>query len=210
MVLTGLATICADAGESGPPEAWTGHARSCLEDVFSVEARFTQEIIHSSGKAGSKSSGKVMVKRGQLMRLEYDDPAGALVVSDGKILRSWNPETKTVYETPAKTSPLWGAFAFVLSADPPDDLRVRFLGGAASPETSGRRGVLELVPSRKSTFSRVLVTLEPTCPPVKRVTIVDLAGTATRITLDDYRTNVGMKKAIFSFATPKGARVVRP
>ncbi len=186
------------------------HARACLDGIFSMEADFTHEIIHRLGNRGATMSGQVQLRRGGRMRLEYSDPEGHLLISDGVNLQSYNPSTKTVIQGSARTDSVISAFDFVLDGGEAKAFDVSFLGGAATPK-DGASGVISLVPKKHNPLvARVLVTMSPTCPPVKRVTIVDRAGTAIRITLENIRTNVGLGKARFQFTPPRGAKVVRP
>ena len=210
LVLLAPLACPADGDTADPVVAWSKHIAGCARDVFSLEAAFTQETIHATGKASPTSRGRVRIKRKGLLRIYYDDPPDAVVACDGTTMRTWNPETNTVYEMAAERSPLWRAFAFALSDKSSTDLEPRFVGGARAPGTGEERGVLELKPPGGSTASRIILTVEPSCPPIKRVTIIDRAGTATRITLDGVRTNVGMKRELFSFPIPQGAKIVRP
>lgn len=210
LVLLAPLACPADGDAADPAVAWSKHIAGCARDVFSLEAAFTQETIHATGKASPTSRGRVRIKRKGLLRIDYDDPPGAVVACDGATLRSWSPETRTVYEMTARRSPLWSAFAFAMSDPSSPDPAPRFVGGDPSPRPGKGRGVLELIPPKGSTASRIILTVEPSCPPVRRVTIIDRAGTATRITLDGVRTNVGMKRGLFSFPVPQGAKIVRP
>ncbi|MFO8072856.1 MAG: outer membrane lipoprotein carrier protein LolA [Polyangia bacterium] len=200
-----------DAGAAlDPALRWLESARECLDGAFSFEADFTQELIHPLGNPTGPMRGRVQLRRGDRLRLDYRKPRRRLVVSDGEIVRAWDPENRTVIETRSARSPIHAAFRFALAAGGSDDFTARLLGGPGDPARGGP-AVLELIPLRESPLvERVLVTLVPDCPPVRRVVLIDRAGCAVRITFFEARLDAGIGHRRFVFEPPPGARVVRP
>ncbi len=193
-----------------PIEAWLDHGRGCLDGVFSLAADFTQETIHVLGGDMEVMEGTVQLRRGKRIRLEYKKPQRLLVVSDGKVVRAWRPETRTVIEGSSRKDMVALAFGFVLGEQEEEAFDTRFVGGDAEP-VEGSRGVIELVPRTPIPLvERILLTMEGSCPSVSRVVLIDRAGTATRFTLTNVKTNTGIGHKRFIFKPPKGAKIIRP
>lgn len=193
-----------------PSGAWLDHGRGCLDGVFSLEADFKQETLHVLGGSMEGMEGTVQLRRGSRIRLEYKKPEHLLVVSDGKIVRAWNPETRTVIEGSCGKDMVALAFGFVLGEPKEEEFEARFVGGDARP-VEGSRGVIELIPKTQIPLvERILLTMEGSCPSVSRVVLIDHAGTATRFTLSSVKTNTGIGHRRFIFKPPKGAKIVRP
>ena len=196
--------------QTDPIEAWLDHGRGCLDGVFSLEADFTQETIHVLGGDMEVMEGTVQLRRGSRIRLEYKKPQRLLVVSDGKVVRAWNPGTRTVIEGSSRKDMVALAFGFVLGDQKVEAFDTRFVGGDAKP-VKGSRGVVELVSRTPIPLvERILLTMEGSCPSVSRVVLIDHAGTATRFTLTNVKTNTGIGHKRFIFVPPKGAKIIRP
>jgi outer membrane lipoprotein-sorting protein len=193
-----------------PAAAWIAHAVGCLDKTRTLEADFTQEIIHRLDGRAEVARGKLQLRRGHRLRMEYDDPPGALLVSDGTTVRAWDPQTRTLYESPVRGTLITRVIAFVHHGSRGDDFRLRWLGGDRAPGP-GKRGVIELRPAdREELASRVVITLSGDCPPLLRLTIVDRAGTATRLTLANQQPGRVGPAGRFRLDPPSGAKIVKP
>jgi len=197
-----------EPGERDPARLWLAHARTCLGRAPCVQASFTQETIHALGGSAPTSSGKALACRGGRLRLEYLEPDRRILVSDGVVVRAWHPETATFYESPARTDEIIAAFA-ILSEGEPEARRGRFVGGSRDPAEGGR-GVVELEVADNPVVARAVATFGPRCPALERVTLIDRAGTATRLTFSGFEEILGAPARRFVMKPPKGAVVVRP
>lgn len=214
-----IATLCAAAGsgepDGGPPDdlaaSWIEHARSCLDGARGLESDFTQEVIHPLDGRGDVSRGRLVVGRGNRIRLEYLEPRRSLLISDGKTVRAWDPQTRTVYESPARGTAIARFAGLALeSPDSDDDFDVRWLGGDRVP-APGRRAAIELRPRFPAPLaSRIVLAVTGDCPPVRRVVIIDRAGTATRLILSRPELNRGIPASRFAFEPPPGATIIKP
>jgi outer membrane lipoprotein-sorting protein len=199
-----------DDGAEDPAATWIGHARVCLEKVRTLEADLTQEVIHRLNGRSEIKQGRLQLRRGGRLRLEYDAAPRLLLVSDGTTVRSWDESTRTVYEGPVRGTIITRSLSLALEGPRSGDFDIRWLGGAAQP-APGELGVIELRPTRESPLAaRIVLTLTGTCPPLARVTIIDRAGTATRLTLANQRLNRVIPAGRFAFEPPPGAKIVKP
>jgi outer membrane lipoprotein-sorting protein len=207
----GLAAGARPAGEAEPGAAWLGHLRSCVAGVHTLSARFTHDLSHPLGARAASGTGRLELRRGGRLRLDYDDPPGRTVVSDGRFVRSWDPPTRLFVEQPARDSLLPLAFAFLLDAGAAPGLAVRFLGGADAPVPGGGRAVIALVPAaERSVVERMALVLEPSCPGVRRVMVEERGGTASRFTFEEIAINPGIGHRRFVLEPPAGVTVVHP
>jgi outer membrane lipoprotein-sorting protein len=211
-----LATVAilAGAGTESPPAdpaaAWVAFARSCFAGVETAAASVEHEVIHPLGAAQPVRHGVLRVRRGGLFRLEYGAPSPAVVVSDGRAIRAWDPASRIVVEEAAEGSALAAAFALALPTKGAATKPVRWLAGGTRPE-DGAPAALAVELGRASPSSpRVAFALAPTCPSLSRIVIAERGRAAIRITLADVRTGVRLPAGTFAFPLPRGARVVRP
>jgi outer membrane lipoprotein-sorting protein len=208
-----FAALHAEGGTDGagadPAAAWVAFARSCFAGVDTVEAAVAHEVIHPLGAASAERRGVLRLKRGGLFRLEYGGQDPIVVVSDGRVIRSWDPARRLAVEEPADGSALAAAFALALGGERGEGA-VRWLGGGAKPE-DGSPAALAIELARSAPpASRVAVALGPTCPSLARIAIAQGSGAAIRITLSDVRLGVRFPGRPFAFTPPRGARIVRP
>jgi outer membrane lipoprotein-sorting protein len=210
-VFTGLVTSAEGGPDPDPIAAWVDPFRACLARVHSLSARFTQDLDHPLGVRGSPETGRLEMRRGGRMRLDYDSPPGRAVASDGRFVRSWDPATRLFVEQPVRESLLPRAFAFVLDTTALPGFSVRFIGGARQPKPGGGLGVIALVPEGGEAMAeRVAFVLEPSCPGLRRVVVAQPGGVSCRLTFEDFSINPGIGHRRFVLTPPPGVAVVRP
>jgi outer membrane lipoprotein-sorting protein len=209
------AAVLAAAGPDAPPSdsaaAWASFARSCFAGVDTVEASVAHEVVHPLGAVDPPRRGTLYVQRGGRFRLEYGAKGSAVVVSDGRAIRAWDPANRIVVEEPFEGSALSAAFALALggkgrAAAP----AMRWLGGGATPDAGLPSALAIELPGSSPSAVRIAVALAPTCPSLTRIVIADRDRAAIRITLGDVRLGVRFPGRTFAFTPPRGVRVVRP
>jgi outer membrane lipoprotein-sorting protein len=207
----GLAAGAEPGPDAEPGAAWLDHLRSCVRGVHALSARFTQDLSHPLGTRGAPETGRLELRRGGRLRLDYDDPPGRVVASDGQTVRSCDPPARLFVEQPVRESLLPRAFAFVLDGSAAPGFTVRFLGGARLPVAGGGRAVIGLVPDGDRTpTERVVLVLEPTCPCLRRVVAAERGGVACRLTFEGFTMNPGIGHRRFVLTPPAGVTAVHP
>ncbi len=190
-------------------DRWLNHARVCQKGVFSLEAVFVQELKHRLEPVQEKMTGKVQVRRGGRIRIEYQKPKNRLVVSDGKTVWAYDSEAKTAITGRARDFVLHRLFGFLLYEESRDGFLISHLGGGAGPEDG--RGAIQLVPKSKDPMVKsVVLTLEKSCPCLKRILIEDVTGAVIRVTFDNIRINAAIGAKRFTFRPPPGTKIIRP
>jgi len=190
-------------------EAWIAHLQACQKRIFSVEARFTQALVHRLKPETEELSGTVRIRRTGGVRIDYTAPVRRLVVSDGTSLWVYDKETNQALKSRADESLLPALFELFLG---PGD-RKRFEATYLSGGTAGgaQVAVISLTPATRDPFvASIVLTLEDRCPSVRRVLVEDHSGSVTRVTLTALKTNVGIGNNLFRFTPPAGATIVQP
>jgi outer membrane lipoprotein carrier protein len=186
------------------------HARTCLARVEGARADFTHELLHPLGGNPETLTGVLWVGRGRRFRLEYREPEPRLLVADQTWIRSFDQASGKVIKTPVRDSPLAQAFALVFGDPLPEGFSVTFLGGARRPGEPGLAALELRSGSPQSLFEKVVIVLGAQCPCLRRILLVDRAGSAVRLTLENIQLNPPLPRGLFTFKSPPGTKVVSP
>lgn len=195
---------------------WTAHAAETatrsdartqlqrfVSDVRSASGTFTQQVTDAQGQQRAPQSGEFSFRRPGQFRWHTQKPYEQLVISDGKVLRQYDPDLAQVTERPVDqsigASPaaiLFGSGSleesFELSSLPPRDdllwLRARPRGGDAG-------------------FAHVDIGFAEGMP--RRLELLDAFGQTTRIGLADISANPVLPADAFTFEAPPDVDVVK-
>jgi len=171
------------------------------------EARFHQESTLRAMDITDTAEGRLLIKRPDKMRWEYERPERQLVITNDDALWIYRPDDQQVMIGSAPEFFKGGKGASFLS----DIRRIRkhfdvFLEGVQE----GDRYTLKLIPKdRKLDIVSILMTISATSFEVADVTTANSYGDQTYIRFDRYRFNLTPKDADFVFDIPQGADVIR-
>lgn len=205
MIARGLATVAIAAAFA--PALAADDARTQLQrfvsDVQSATGSFTQQVADDRGQQRQAQQGEFAFERPGRFRWETTQPYEQLVVSDGKLLRQYDPDLAQVTERSVDasigTSPaaiLFGSGsleeAFELTSQPERDglswLRAKPRGGDAG-------------------FTHVDIGFAEGMP--RRLELLDAFGQTTSIGLADIKPNPDLPSDAFAFDVPADVDVVR-
>lgn len=187
-----------------------GHAadaRAQLErfvaEVQSATGSFTQQVADDRGSLRQSQTGEFAFQRPGLFRWQTLKPYAQLVVSDGKLLRQYDPDLAQVTERPVGQS---------IGASP-----AAILFGSGSLEEAfelsnqaDRDGLAWLRAKPRSGdagFAHVDIGFANGMP--RRLELLDAFGQTTRIGLSGIQANPKLAPDIFSFEVPADVDVVR-
>ncbi|NLC37418.1 MAG: outer membrane lipoprotein chaperone LolA [Alcaligenaceae bacterium] len=194
-----MAVACAPALAAG------AHAQlqRFVADVQSATGRFTQQVADDQGQQRQAQQGEFAFQRPGRFRWETLQPYEQLVVSDGQVLRQYDPDLAQVTEKPVDAS---------IGASP-----AAILFGSGSLEEA-----FELVPqddrdglswlrarprSGDAGFTHVDIGFAEGMP--RRLELLDAFGQTTRIELADIVPNPSLPADAFAFDVPADVDVVR-
>jgi outer membrane lipoprotein-sorting protein len=180
-----------------------------------VPARYAiheQEVIHSSGKVGAHGKGELLVTSEGRLRMVYSEPEGQTLIVDARNVWIVRDGTDAIVTTPLNREPLAQAVVLLLNADPAVLLEHFSVRQIAAPRGGSAPVVVSLVPVvATSAVAELLLVLEPSCPSLKRIIIIDRAGTAVRLTFDNVELDVKIPRGAFTVSHDRRHRhIIRP
>jgi outer membrane lipoprotein carrier protein len=175
------------------------------------QATFVQTSAHRmfNGRL-QRAYGKVLFRKGGLMRWEYQRPDKKYFIYDGSTLWIYEPEVPQIFAGTADTERLNRALAFLTGEGRIlDEYKVKVLDSSKFRFQSGF--VLGLTPKdKRSPFKRVELYLDQTSFRVVRSVVVDQEGNRNRLDFSDPKVNNNLSEEVFTFTPPPGVPVIRP
>jgi outer membrane lipoprotein carrier protein len=186
----------------------------CVQERYGalkdLQADFTQESrVASLGRPRTRA-GRLFFQAPGRMRWQYDAPEPQLIVADGKQLWFYRPERRQVVVQPmdaafSRQTPLLflfgrGDFAAEFSWD--EGPVTPGAGGAVSITLKPRVEAPDLV--------RLVLEVAGGDCRLAGTVVEDAYGNVTHLVFSGEQANAGLAAALFRFAPPKGAEVVRP
>lgn len=174
-----------------------------VAEVQSATGSFTQQVADDSGQRRQAQQGEFAFQRPGRFRWQTLQPYEQLVVSDGKVLRQYDPDLAQVTERPVDQS---------IGASP-----AAILFGSGSLEEAfelsnqdDRDGLVWLRAKPRAGdagFAHVDIGFAEGLP--RRLELLDAFGQTTRIGLADIVPNAKLPSDAFAFEVPADVDVVR-
>ena len=174
------------------------------ERIKDFTASFAQTSSYPTFGNVTKASGKVFLKKPDLLRWQYDD--GRLIVIDGKQLWNWNPEDKEAQlkrgfgpdEVPAEFAFLFGKGKLL------DRFSVRAV--PRPPELPGGEAI-ELTPKKPGPDVQKLLFTVDAQGQVLATVLTNGQGDVNQLVFRDAKVNSKLPESLFQFEPPKDAHV---
>jgi outer membrane lipoprotein carrier protein len=224
LTLTALLAAGAGAGAQdapeGPPEATEQQVADLVQAWYdqtrTMTASFVQRYRNPTYDRTVTSRGQIRVQRPGRMRMDYAEPNGQVVVTDGQRVLSYEPpepgERRGQYfERRVEEDQLPSALAFLTGSGRLADFRPRLLSSA----DRGFSGwVLELRPRTPSPhYERIVLYVdarERFRGVVRRVVVIDADGNSNRYDFTGQRFNAAVADDVFAYRPPGDARRIDP
>lgn len=186
---------------------WAADARAQLQqfvqEVQSATGNFTQQAADDSGRLRQAQQGEFAFQRPGKFRWQTVKPYAQLVISDGKLLRQYDPDLAQVTERPVGES---------IGASP---AAILFGSGSLEeafeltplPDRDGLAWLRAKPRSGDAGFAHVDMGFAQGLP--RRLELLDAFGQTTRIGLNDIAANPQLRADIFDFDVPDDVDVVR-
>lgn len=199
------AATAAQGGEDAT--AILQRASRAYEAVRSLEASFTQDLTVPLLDSTQRSRGKLYVRRPDRFALRFTDPAGDLVVVDGRYVWLYYPSSdpKQVMRAPASEGGQSLDFQREFLSNPTE----RFNAVLNGVESVGGRPAyaLTLTPKRGSPYRQVRLWVDRQDALVRRFEITEQNETVRRLELRDLKPNASLSDNLFRFSPPPGVQV---
>jgi len=177
--------------------------------VDDYRATFVQTTSHKmfAGRL-ERAYGKVMFKKGGLMRWSYARPDNKLFIYDGAILWVYEPEVPQIFKGAADADRLRKALAFLTGEG-------KILDEYTAVKVNAKKmgfdagHVLKLKPKQKgSPFKHVELYVDGADFHVVRSVVVDHEGNRNRLDFKQPEVNPGLPAKMFEFTPPQGVPVI--
>lgn len=194
-----------EAGGSGRAEALAlaNRVEQSFSRVSSFKARFTEATV-SVGGLSRRRRGTVYYARPGRMRWEFAAPDGQTIVSDGKLIYSYDPDLREVAEMPLGRALKSNVAAFLLGLQ---GLRASF--DCSIPQAPAHDGLVHLRLVPKEGGEPVKVGFNPRTYLPMSVAMRDALGDSTEVRFEGVQVNLALDPSLFVFDAPAGADVVR-
>lgn len=206
-----LALGAAGGVQAQSPDAVMQRAVKAYAELRSVRAEFRQTITNPVTGTNSVSRGVLLRKDPDLLSINFTDPKGDRVVSDGQSLWLYLPSSAPgqVIKMSAKASNTLAMVdpggVFLTSPSSRFDMSA---GGTATVQ--GRRtSVVNLVPKRPNgTFTHARLWIDAANGYVRQFEVTDPNGLKRLVTITSIQPNASLSAPEFRFTPPKNVRVL--
>lgn len=211
----GAVPVDTPEGEAGPPDGQElmRRAEAVYDTLRTLRARFHQSIEMRvfEPPREREGSGTWYQEKPSLFRMDFSDPEGDLIVSDGRHLWLYYPST---HPGQVIRSELGARGRGAAMADLQGRIfrlaRTRYDVRYAGRDTLDGAPVhrVELDPrAGDADYRRVEVWLDAGSLLVRRLVFEDRGETVRTVTLDDIRTGLSLPDSLFRFRVPEGTEV---
>ena len=172
-------------------------------------AKFEQRYFVAAYRKTKNSNGTVVFEKPGKMSWRYETN-GNRVVSDGKLIKVYDKETKQMYEQNIEKSAYPGALSFLLGGG---SLKKEFNLERLDEKALGYEGgyVLKGVPKAATpAYQTILLYVDGATHQVRRVLMIDAQQNRNRFDFVEPTVNQPVDKKEFEFVAPPGTQVVKP
>lgn len=201
-VLISASCQVAGAGQPSTEGLWSLY-QDHWRQVRSYSAAFSQKVSVPGMGAEIRSGGHFFFSRPDLMRWDYEDGKGQLVVGDGTWLWIYQPELEQVYRIDYQTAFGQAGLLALLSGD--GGFRERY--HLSSSEKDQGTVALRLA-SRDESGEIIDLVISLDGFDLEAVVVTDPAGSITSTAFYDVALNEELDMDLFRFSPPSGVDVI--
>jgi outer membrane lipoprotein carrier protein len=205
--LAGVAISAAPAAAQSA-DSTLDRAVAAYATIKTARIAFTQSIDNALTGSTVTSRGELQQRRPARFAINFEEPSGDRIVSDGKYVWVYLPSTNPGQVIRAKLGADVGApdFAAQFLEAPRKSYTVSG-GSAATVEGSATHSVVLTPKSTESPFSKVTLWVNDSDALLRRVETVDGSGVVRRITVTKFTRNAPVDANAFVFHVPAGVKV---
>lgn len=190
------------------PERLLRGAAARYAEVRSMRAAFSMETRNPLLRETVRSRGDLFQRRPDRILLRFSEPAGDIIVSDGRYIWVWYPsvDSTQVLRTPAAA----GAGGVDLLSQFVGDPTERFDWAVRGVEPVDERPAVAIAldPRGDEAYRQLVVWIDRQDFRVRRFEIIEHSGVVRRVELRDLTFDPDLPDSIFRFSPPPGARIV--
>ena len=188
------------------PEAILRQTSRAYEAMDAVKADFTQELRNTLLGRTTRSSGTLYQREPDKFLMDFSDPEGDVIVSDGRYFWMYYPsvDAEQVLRAPRRGQGLDLQAQFI--GDPVERFEYAYHG---TDDVRGRTAhVMTLEPREELGYERLKVWIDAEDYLVRRFEITEASGNVRNMELRNVTVNPVLPDSLFEFTPPEGALVV--
>jgi outer membrane lipoprotein carrier protein len=182
-------------------------AEAAYKAMRSFEADFTQDLTVPILDQTQHSRGKLYARQPGRFSMRFTNPAGDMVVADGRYVWLYYPSADKKQVIRATLAD--GAAQINFQEQFLNNAAARFNATVNGTESVGGRPaqLLTLVPRRDSGYKKVRIWVDARDALVRRFEITEANESVRRLELANLKPNAAVPDRIFSFTPPPGTQV---
>ena len=173
------------------------------------QAQFSQRYTIFAYNKKKESQGRVAFVKPGKMSWRYTSN-GNRVVSDGKLLKVYDADSKQVYEQDMSKSAYPAALSFLLGEG---KLKASFTLKKLSAETAAFKGGYVLVATPREptpAYQKMMLYVDGKTFQVRRVLMIDAQKNKNVFDFSEPRVNEVIAASEFAFSAPAGTQIIKP
>ena len=184
------------------------------EKTKNFQADFTQTSILKTVKHRQVSKGRVFIRKPGMMRWEYREPEGQLIVSDGKVIWFYIPADKQVMMSSAGSDKDSHAHTIFLSGSGKlrDTFQIDYEPDVAiDKDSDGKKRYiyLKLIPNKpQPNLTRLILGINKEDFKIEMSSVFDIYGNQTMVSFSNIEIKKDISENLFHFEIPDGIRVI--
>lgn len=198
------AALCGLAATSPQLHSLLEKLQKHYQQTNSFSAKF-KETIAPAGGAKREREGTVYYRKPGRMRWEFAGQDQEIIVSDGKLLYSYQPDLNQVVETPLEQAfRSSSAASFLLGIG-----KVERDFDASVPANAPADSLTHLALKPKNGGDSLEVGVDPKTLDLRTLRLTDALGDVTELTFSDLKIGAPLDDKLFAFVPPAGADIVK-
>jgi outer membrane lipoprotein carrier protein len=208
LVVALITNVAPAAAAAQSPDSTLDRAVAAYATIKTARISFTQTIDNALTGSTVSSRGELQQRRPSRFAVNFQEPAGDRIVSDGSYVWVYLPSTNPGQVIRAKLGADVGApdFAAQFLESPRKSYTVSG-GSAATIDGVPTHSVVLTPRSADSPFQKVTLWVNDSDALLRRVETVDQSGVVRRITVTKFARNAPVDANAFVFHVPAGVKV---
>lgn len=182
-------------------------AETAYNGLGSMQADFVQHLTVPLLGSTQRSRGTLYSRRPDRFLMKFSDPAGDVIVADGRHFWMYYPSTDAtqVMRAPIGEDGQQADLQREFLSRPTE----RYAATSSGSESVGGRPahVVTLVPKVRSPYTRIRIWVDKDDALVRRFEMTERNETVRRVELSDLKRNPRLGDALFRFAPPPNAQI---
>lgn len=206
------APAAASAGDDAAARALLDRAAAQVQRSGGFRAQFTQRITNPVLGATMTSTGSYAQKGPGVFSIDFTQPAGDRIVSDGTVLWVYVPSATPgqVLKLPVGSAAPGGVDLLGQFFTRPSQRFTIADQGSATLDGGEPVRKVQMLPKEAMGFLRAIVWLDPRTASLRQLEVTEASGAVRTLRFGAIERNVKFGPSAFGFTAPKGVKVVDP